>query len=368
MVLTTLGRFGSAVLIASFWWSLSNLAAAQTSSKKTVPPNQSVATPVPDQKASSGGSVLPGKSTDTSPQELLKLTIGSSRASVTRDGSYGVFADLEDVSKDIVTIKAAETMLIVQPEVSQPNACVASQMGIFPAQSASNKADSKTSEIQLRPNEHYKVFWDLSRHGQADPSCSQQSQLKSKLGDILGFVPGDYTFTVEGIAYTPGPAGQPPVAHTYTATTTLNVSISQVLTAFAAFLGALFAYLVVALQPGHDFDRWRSDLPTGDRVKVVGVLVRNAFSAGLLGSAVTIVASRLSDTQFPVKVSVSDFWGALTIGFVAYFVGSRFISTIASRLAVPPTNPAAPKAGAGANQAGNAPPVNAPPANPVVGT
>jgi hypothetical protein len=366
-VITIPAKITNVILLVIFASSVFNSAAAQTNSQKRASANQSVVGPATERKGTLGGPLLPAKTTEASPQELLKLTIGSSRASVTRDGSYGVFADLEDVSKDILTIKAAETMLIVQPEVSQPNACVASQMGIFPAQSTSDQAGSKTSEIHLRPNEHYKVFWDLSRHGQTDPNCSQQSQLKSKLGDILGFVPGDYAFTVEGIAYTPGPAGQPPMAHTYTATTTLNVSISQVLTAFAAFLGALFAYLVVALQPGHDFDRWRSDLPTGDRVKVVGVLIRNAFSAGLLGAAVTIVASRLSDTQFPVKVSVSDFWGALTIGFVAYFVGSRFISTIASRLAVPPTNPAGAKPGAGGTQAGNALPADAPSANPAAG-
>lgn len=337
-MIAILAKFGNVILVAVFVSSLFHSAAAQARNKRPTTANQSAATAapiLPVQQGSSGGPVLPAKTTDTSPQELLKLTIGSSRASVTRDGSYGVFADFEDVSQDIVTIKAAETMLIVQPEVSRPNACVASQVGIFPAQSGSDNAESKTSEIHLRPSEHYKVFWDLSRQAQPSANCTQQSKLK----DFLGFVPGDYAFTVEGIAYTPAPTGQPPMAHTYTATTTLNVSISQVATALAAFLGALLAYLVVALQPGHDFDRWRPDLPVGGRVRVVGILIRNAFSAGLLGSAVTIVASRLSDTQFPVKVSVNDFWGALTIGFVAYFVGSRFISTIASRLATPPANP-----------------------------
>jgi hypothetical protein len=46
----------------------------------------------------------------------------------------------------------------------------------------------------------------------------------------------------------------------------------------------------------------------------------------------------LSDTQFPVKVSVNDFWGALTIGFISYFIGGRILATIIDRFA-PPSKP-----------------------------
>ena len=290
-----------------------NIVSGQTAAKNTRS-NQSAAT-------TNGQSGAPANSTsgakpDTGARELLKVTIGSSRTSVTRDGSYGIFADLENVSSDVVTISPGETMLVVQPEVSQPNACVQAEIGIFPAQPKSS-AQPAATEIHIQPSDN--------------ANCPQ-----SGMRDFLGFVPGDYAFTVEGIAYAATAAGQPPMAHTYTETTTLRVSISQLWTAVAAFLGALFAYLVVALQPGHDFDRWRPELTVVGRAKVAGVLIRNAFSAGLLGSAVTIVASRLSDTQFPVKVSVNDFWGALTIGFVAYFIGNKFITTIASRLATPP--------------------------------
>jgi len=305
-----------------------NIVSGQTAAKNTRS-SQSAATT--NSESGPPASSTSGAKPAAGARELLKVTIGSSRTSVTRDGSYGIFADLENVSSDVVTITPGETILVVQPEVSQPNACVQAEIGIFPAQPKSS-AQPAATEIHIQPSEHYKVFWDLTRPGRNNANCPQ-----SGMRDFLGFVPGDYAFTVEGIAYAPTAAGQPPMAHTYTETTTLRVSISQLWTAIAAFLGALFAYLVVALQPGHDFDRWRPELTVVGRAKVAGVLIRNAFSAGLLGSAVTIVASRLSDTQFPVKVSVNDFWGALTIGFVAYFIGNKFITTIASRLATPPS-------------------------------
>jgi hypothetical protein len=48
----------------------------------------------------------------------------------------------------------------------------------------------------------------------------------------------------------------------------------------------------------------------------------------ILSAAFTIVSSRLSDSQFPIKVSVLDGWGAITIGFLSCFVGNKFIDSL----------------------------------------
>jgi hypothetical protein len=342
-------------------------------------------TPKPQVQAPAASLPGPAAAKTEAAPEIFKVSINSSRASVTRDGSYGVYADLENLSQLPVTIRSQETMLVVQPEVAYPAACVGVERGIFPAQPFSGDP-AKSTEMTIQPKEHYKVFWNLTNtsgkvpqnptasSGKDAPSkCSEDSWVK-RARESLGFVPGDYAFTVEGIVYAPNAKAEN-IAHTYTETTTLHVGLSQVATAWAAFLGALLAYFVVALQPGRDFDQWKvrseataasaspsSFQRTRAALRGAAIVLRNALAAGLLGAALTIVASRLSDTQFPVKVSVSDFWGALTIGFISYFIGGRILATIIDRFAPPSkpdTTPGAGGPGVGKSGAGN-PPANQP--------
>jgi hypothetical protein len=275
-------------------------------------------------------------------QEMIKVTIFPSRSPVTRDASYGLFADLENVSPQVVTLHALETKLVVLPEVAQPDACFDEQTAYFPARPMPGNApevgeldryNQGTAMIELQPQEHYKVFWDLSPDERMKGNC-----VRTKLQTVknyLGFVPGDYTFTITGLLHVPETKERPSTVHTYSQTISLRVGLSQLSTALAAFLGALFAYVVVSLQPGRDFDAWKPELQRSHKARLLFVILRNAFGAGLMGAAVTIVASRLSETQFPIKVSVNDFWGALTIGFFAFFVGARFILAITAKLPPP---------------------------------
>ena len=100
----------------------------------------------------------------------------------------------------------------------------------------------------------------------------------------------------------------------------------QTVAIIAAMVGGILAYFVASLRPGGDFDQFLKSGHTW--IFSTLIIFRNLVSAMLLSAVVTIVASRVSETQFPVKVSVADFWGALTIGFVAYFIGNRVIDQL----------------------------------------
>ena len=49
---------------------------------------------------------------------------------------------------------------------------------------------------------------------------------------------------------------------------------------------------------------------------------------------VTILLSRIADTQFYVRITVNDLWGAIALGFIANYAGYRFLLKL-----VPPEPP-----------------------------
>ena len=44
----------------------------------------------------------------------------------------------------------------------------------------------------------------------------------------------------------------------------------------------------------------------------------------------TVLLARLSETQFLIRVSINDFWGAIAIGFVADLLGIKILQKILS--------------------------------------
>jgi hypothetical protein len=171
------------------------------------------------------------------------------------------------------------------------------------------------------------VFWDLNRSNTSNPN-DKQCQARTFL-DLLSFVPGLYSFTVEAKLYSASDSEDDRKYHTLTETTTLKVSIPQLYAMWAAGIGALIAYAVMALRAGGDVARVTRAESRREILTSVLIVARNLFSAALLGASITIIASRLADTAFPIKVSVDDIWGALTIGFVSYFVGYKIIDKLA---------------------------------------
>lgn len=319
--------------------------------------------------------------------ELIKVTIYPSRSEVVPNGSYGIYSDFENISSIPVLIFPNQTALVVLPEAAEPSSCVDWEPGIFPTEIGA-KGTSEPSKVAydrpddpwyhplvIAPGEHYKVFWDLEPDKlKQKAKYNGDCKLPNPFFSALGFVPGDYAFAVEGNAYVEtdvessshlqsvnsvppqgniagstqsvdtksseiakliadAQGGKLP-AHHFSEIKTLRVGISQITTLLAAMLGGFIAYWVVNLREKRDWDAFMdviSSVESNSKKVLAGLsLLRNAVSAAVLGGVVTIVSSRLSDTHFPVKVSVSDFWGALTIGFVAYFIGNKFIESLAN--------------------------------------
>ncbi len=85
-------------------------------------------------------------------------------------------------------------------------------------------------------------------------------------------------------------------------------------------LGGIFAYLLLPQVRVHLRDSRSAVQMLGH----IGGLAR----AGLFAIVVTILLSRLADTQFFVKVTVNDVWGAIAVGFVASVSGTNLINRL----------------------------------------
>jgi hypothetical protein len=326
----------------------------------------------PDATAPSGQPEEPPRTVAPS-STYLRATMGTSRSEVTIDGSYGVFADFENLASVPITLFEHETQLVIQPEVTGSGVCNWRLAGWFPTEYEDRTLDLKQivppvnpptvqagagRPIRIRPQEHYTVFWSLGRpttttlaapqpvpkkptalqvsQSQGDVSSSQSSEVpdpcatKSSGWSWLNFVPGDYLFTIDAKFYLPD-AVDAVDYHTFTQTTKLTLKIPQHYAMWAAAFGALLAYFVVLSgQAGGSNPNPSPDAGTSPlaRRKKIAIWIRDGVSAALLGAAITIVASRLSNTEFPIKVSVNDIWGAVTVGFVGYFTGNKIIDKL----------------------------------------
>ena len=48
----------------------------------------------------------------------------------------------------------------------------------------------------------------------------------------------------------------------------------------------------------------------------------------LLSAIVTILLSRVSESQFLIRISITDFWGAIAIGFISNYLGYEILKKL----------------------------------------
>jgi len=321
-----------------------------------------------------------------SDSDVIKVTITTSVPTITTgQSSYGVSGYLRNVSSSSVVVYSKETVLVVQPELTTAHDCVFALSGFFPTE-PDNDREPRGARVVIPPHENYAVSWSVSKAQTKDCGGAGQTQSPQTaplcswtvcgamqwvgkafrgLWEFANFVPGNYAFTVSGKAFKlerknetagatseevpkseantkqaevvlserqePGIEGE---YDTFSETAILNVGVPQMFVVLFSGLGGFLAYLVVIFFPDskelsdarkttafYFFKRWFGD-------KLPSSILRRAFSAMLTSSLFTVVSSRLSsaETAFPIKVSVTDMWGAITFGFIAYFLGGKFIN------------------------------------------
>jgi len=256
----------------------------------------------------------------------IKVTISSSTPVITLGSIYSMSASLENVSNTPIYVDLSSTQLAVHAILSPP---MKSCAWFYDALHNSAFDDSAKSFL-LQPQERVLVYFDLSER----PTTNEcNNGYWGELSKKINFSPGNYVFSVDGF-YTPL-GSTLPAPRTFSESATFQVGISQLRIVIFAAIGGILAYFLTSLKPDGDISMFVDQIfNTGkktfsiDSLKLALALMIKILGAALLSGVFAIVSARSSDIKFPITITILDGWGAMTIGFLAYFAGGKIIQVL----------------------------------------
>ena len=257
-----------------------------------------------------GGHGNPNK-TDEIKADQIKLTLKSSRTQINSDTSFSISAEIENASPGTIFITPTFLTLTVPPEVDPAFVGGASEWRAFLPGTGEN--DELRKIVAVQPGSRTVAVFSL----QNNPSQWQRFRAALRL------VPGEYTIHV-ACAYWNNleDAQQQRLNYsTQVAETNVPFVVPPIAILPGAALGGLLAFILLPslwLPPAKRFGehRW---------YEKVSILGSGLGVSCLLSVVVTILLSRISESQFLVRVSVQDTWGAVAIGFIAGASGTSVL-------------------------------------------
>jgi hypothetical protein len=261
----------------------------------------------------------------------IDIKIETFRKQIVPGTFLGVVADITNNSSDSVYLREIDVQLLLPPEADRPDVGINSTDGWFPTE----RLEAEPHVICLKPNETYRIFWgqDPNRTINTGDSSKQVGEKKSgKLSFVgrtwwwfqryvqfIGFTPGAYPITVEA-KYWDQRQFEGCDYHTAVATKAVEYVAPQKIIILGAILGGLIFTILAAVRAKENVINGRPTMPW-HIAKTFGKVNLIVVGSILLSVIITILMSRVSETQFFIKVTVSDFWGAIAVGFLANYGG-----------------------------------------------
>jgi hypothetical protein len=262
-------------------------------------------------------------------QSALLIKLKGSREQPTAGSDFGISADIENISDKDVYLNPQGLTMTAPPEVDAngpedwpaflPGPAVAVENGQSPT--------PWDRVVVLAPHSRMSAFWSgnlrklqskTAKRSRFDGLCEILGEDCSTIVNNIAFPPGKYTITVVGSYWdsADGAKNKDTQHRTETASTDLEIVAAQATVLLGAAIGGLLAFLLLpSLRPS------RTSISTSYVLRTVGAL----FTSMLLSVVITILLARLSQSQFLVKVTVNDFWGAMTVGFIVSASGSTIL-------------------------------------------
>lgn len=221
---------------------------------------------------------------------------------------FGVSATLTNNTDSAVRLDENDLRLTVPPEVegycAEPSSF---WYGILPSEDRKDGPNYR-AVLWLKRGQQTSVRWSWRRSGY-DCTRSPLHRLYRQFADYIFFVPGQYRLTIT-VKYV---SDADPKENLALETRTMDIAAPEWVILFGAALGGLIAYVILP--------RARRHVALATKSSRIAVHVAGPVGAMLLSMMVTILLSRLSASEFLIRVTVSDFWGAIAIGFIGNYLG-----------------------------------------------
>jgi hypothetical protein len=278
----------------------------------------------------------------------LEITLEPTRPQPTAGSGGLIIGTIKNTSQVPVVICEQTTTLTVPSEITQ-EAHVSHEYAVFTVEG--REVYENDDALVLNPGQSTHAFWSVNRSFARTEETTwtpknwiQQlwKQLDIEMGYMF-FQPATYKFSVQ-VKFWPVIEGKvitkeelklsnydAPGYQNAVATTTTPISAPVTVILFGAAIGGLGAFTLGKLSGRADAVQARYKSAAMSLLATVATNVSGAIGAMLLGCIVTILLSRLAETEFPIRVNVSDLWGAIAIGFVGAYSGTSVLAKILDR-------------------------------------
>lgn len=272
----------------------------------------------------------------------LSITSEGTRERLAVGTSFGVSGTITNNTKSLVYVNERFATLKVPAEIEGPYGNADSiWFAYFPTgDHGQNDELTFKATVALKPGEATSVFWlvdprtTLSEVAWQRPKLQPNTwttlknlydQVSIELNFLL-FSPGKYKLTLS-VDYwdNVGLKGPPNLA---IESKVVDVAAPESVILFGAAIGGLIAFLILPQARRGLTAAPLSAHPHLGYVFIGTRAILGLFGAMLLSAIITILLARISESQFLIRVTVSDLWGAIAIGFIANYVGTEALSKI----------------------------------------
>jgi hypothetical protein len=259
--------------------------------------------------------------TATPVTDLIDIRPQTFLSSVSAGDDFGIAVDITNKSHEPVFLHPRYFVITLPPQLERQAYSPTGWSASFTGRPGNRTPDGKTedffeSPVRIEAGSSTSAFWTRRSRPEKDAEAASDWGALTFLLQQLTFTPGDYVIKLNATTWTKKDnVGHWDTDDSKSQVVDIKVPVAapQWVIIVGAVVGGLIAYVLLP----------KTRLELG-RAGIGGIL-----TSALLSVIVTILLSRLSETQFVIRVTVNDIWGAIALGFVGSASGTSILKKLA---------------------------------------